>query len=70
MGVLRVPVAVRSGEPGVDERYVSIHPHRYLTAVPLSIYQYNFVQRINALYFDNAVPLSQFIEVQLPQTQE
>lgn len=55
---------------GVDERYVSIHPHRYLTAVPLSIYQYNFVQRINALYFDNAVPLSQFIEVQLPQTQE
>lgn len=54
----------------VDERYVKVHPHRYLTTVSLSVYQYNFIQRINQLYFDGKLPLSQFIEVTLPQTQE
>jgi hypothetical protein len=54
----------------VDERYVKVHPHRYLNTVALSIYQYNFIQRINQLYFDSKLPLSQFIEVTLPQTQE
>jgi hypothetical protein len=54
----------------VDERYVKVHPHRYLNTVALSIYQYNFIQRINQLYFDSKLPLSRFIEVTLPQTQE
>lgn len=54
----------------VDERYVKVHPHRYLNTVALSIYQYNFIQRINQLYFNSRLPLSQFIEVTLPQTQE
>jgi hypothetical protein len=54
----------------IDLRYVKVHPHRHFETVALSIYQYNFIQRVNQLYFDNQIPLSQFIEVTLPQSQE
>lgn len=48
---------------GVDERYVSIHPHHRSSEVELNIYQYNFLNRAIALYLDSKVDISHFVSI-------
>jgi hypothetical protein len=48
---------------GVDERYVSIHPHHLSYEVELDIYRYNFLNRAIAFYLDSKVDISHFVSI-------
>jgi hypothetical protein len=48
---------------GVDDRYVSIHPHNLFSVVELDIYQYMFLERVVKFYLDDKVDLSSFVAV-------
>jgi hypothetical protein len=55
---------------GVDERYVFVHPHRYVNAIDVDVYEFNLIKRVVQLYFNDKIPLSHFFTVTMPQLQE
>ena len=52
-------------ENGVEQRFVVIHPTERFTPIPLDLYSYRFMQRVNAIYGRNLIALSPHIVVNL-----
>ena len=52
-------------ENGVEQRFVVIHPTDRFTPIPLDLYSYRFMQRVNELYGRNLISLSPHLVVSL-----
>lgn len=50
-------------QKNIDLHHIAIHPHSSYTVINLSIYQYNFLSRANALLLNGAVDLSKFLSI-------
>ncbi|MBE0438139.1 MAG: hypothetical protein IBX57_00030 [Gammaproteobacteria bacterium] len=48
---------------GVDQRYVSIHPHPLFTEVSLDIYRYNFLLKIVKSYYNDRMNIASHINI-------
>lgn len=46
-----------------DDRFVVVHPHDLNTTIGLNVYQYKFLTRVVKLYLNNAVSLSEFVQL-------
>ena len=53
---------------GYDERFLIPYPHPFENAITLTPAQYEFVRRVNRLYFNDAIVLSGFFEIVTPGT--
>lgn len=51
---------------GVHLGYVEVHAHGYKDIIDMSIYHYNFLARVNKLYMDSQINLSQQVKVIIP----
>ena len=47
----------------VDDRYVHVQPHQFFTETELDIYQYTFLERVIALYFQGRIDLSSHVHI-------
>lgn len=47
----------------LDGRFVAVHPHEKYYVIPVSVYHYYFLQRVNSLFLENKVNLSHFISI-------
>lgn len=50
----------------LDDRYVIVHPHNLYLFVGLDIYKYKYISRVNQIYFNNKIDLSNFIKMVEP----
>lgn len=50
---------------GVDENFVTIHPHNRYVVLELNIYQYTFMERVIKLYLDSKVDLTNFVRMRI-----
>lgn len=50
---------------GVDQNYVSIHPHNRYVVLELNIYQYTFMERVIKLYLADKVDLTHFVRMRI-----
>lgn len=48
---------------GVDDNYVSVHPHELFVETTLDVYQYNFLNRIIDVYLEGRVNLSTHVRI-------
>lgn len=46
-----------------DDRFVVIHPHDLSTTIGLNVFQYKFLSRVVKVYLNNAVSLSEFVQL-------
>jgi len=48
---------------GIDEQYQYVHPHAYNFKVSVNIYQYQFLDRVNAVYFNGRLDMATHYQV-------